>query len=134
MKKLFIVLAVCILSGCTNKTQQAQDCAQGFLDAFIANDFNGAAVFCSDDFNVDFNRAMEDFNKLEDSVKIMIQEQCSKLKANVNSVQRINESDTFIVCYNIVRSCADSTGAGSCQELLDSKLVVVDGKVVSLNN
>ena len=64
----------------------------------------------------------------------MIQEQCSKLKANVNSVQRINESDTFIVCYNIVRSCADSTGAGSCQELIDSKLVVVDGKVVSLNN
>jgi hypothetical protein len=129
MKKLLSVLAVCILCGCANKTQQAQDCAQGFLDAFLANDFNAAAAFCSEDFNVDFSKAMADFDKLDTSVKTMLVEQCSKLKANISSTRRVNESDTFIVSYTIVNCAADS----SAKELVLSELKVVDGKVVSLN-
>lgn len=130
MKKLLFVLAVCILGGCTNKTQQAQDSAQGFLNAFLANDFNAAAAYCSDDFNVDLGKALEDFEKLDSSVKTMLVEQCSKLKANINSTSRVNESDTFIVNYSIVSCEADTTA----KELLKSELKVVDGKVVSLNN
>ena len=133
MKKLLLLLAVCVLSGCANKAQQAQDSAQGFLDAFLANDFNAAAAFCSDDFKVEFGKAMEDFEKLDDSVKAMVMEQCSQLEMKIRSVERVNESDTFIVSYNIVKCAADSAGAEALQELVSSELKVVGGKVVSLN-
>lgn len=133
MKKLLIGLAVCILAGCANKTQQAQESAQGFLDAFLTNDFEKAALFCSEEFNDDFSQATEDFNKLDDSVKNMLKEQCSQLQAIISSVQRVNESDTFIVSYNIVKCVADSTGDVAEQEFIVSELKLVDGKVVSLN-
>lgn len=133
MKRLFILLAVCILAGCTDKTKQAQECAQGFLDAFLANDFSNASAFCSEDFSADFKKAIDDFENLDDSVKMMLQQQCSMLKAKVNSVQRVNESDTFVVCYNIVKSVVDSVGNQTEEELIVSGLKVVDEKVVSLN-
>ena len=123
MKKFLFVLAVCVLGGCVNKAQQAQETAQGFLDAFLANDFKAAAAFCSDDFSVDFGKAIEDFEKLDSPVKEMVVEQCSKLKADISSTTRVNESDTFVVRYSIVNS----------KELISSGLKVVDGKIVSLN-
>lgn len=76
---------------------------------------------------------MEDFSKLDDSVKILLKEQCSQLKAEVVSVERVNESDTFSVNYNIVRVCPDSSGVAAEQGLITSTLKVVDGKVASLN-
>ena len=82
---------------------------------------------------MDFGKAMEDFEKLDDSVKVMLKEQCSQLEMKISSVERVNESDTFIVSYNIVKCAADSTGAEALQELVSSELKVVDGKVVSLN-
>lgn len=124
-------MAICVLAGCANKVDKAQNCAQGFLDAFLSNNFNASAAFCSDDFNVDFNQAMEDFDKLDDSIKILLKEQCTQLRAKVISVERVNESDTFNVNYNIVRPCPDSAGVE--QKLVTSTLKVVDGKVVSLN-
>ena len=133
MKRLLTIVAVCLLASCTGKADKAQSCAQGFLDAFLSNDFNSAASYCTDDFNIDFNQAMEDFSKLDDSVKILLKEQCSQLKAEVVSVERVNESDTFSVNYNIVSVCPDSSGVAAEQGLITSTLKVVDGKVASLN-
>ena len=70
---------------------------------------------------------------MDDSVKNMLKEQCSQLQAIISSVQRVNESDTFIVSYNIVKCVADSTGDVAEQEFIVSELKLVDGKVVSLN-
>ncbi len=132
MKKLFLAVAVILAVGCTNKANQAQECAQQFLDAFLANEYETAAKYCAPDFQVDFNRAMEDFNKLSDDIKVMIAQQCGNLEAVVTSVERVNSSDTFVVNYNIVKPAADSTNAIE-KGVISSSLRVVGGKVQQLN-
>ncbi len=133
MKKVLVIVAICALVGCTSKASKSEDCAQGFLKAFLANDFSGAVAFCSDEFKVEFGRAMEDFTKLDESVKFLLEEQCSKLEANIKGVERLNESDTFIVRYNIVKNIPDSSTVAQSKELFASELKVVEGKVVALN-
>lgn len=132
MKRVFSILALCILAGCADKAGQAQGCADKFLDSYLKNDFEGAAQQCSDGFRQEFNKTIEDFRNLSPQVKEMLQEQCSKLEYGITSVQRVNKSDTFIVEYNIQVAEPDST-AFRQQELVSSTLRVVGGKVDALN-
>lgn len=132
MKKVFSILAVCLLASCADKASQAQGCADKFLDAFLKNDLEGAAQLCSESFKPEFSRSVEDFRNLPQQVKEMVQEQCSALEYEISLVERINKSDTFIVEYNIRRAEPD-TAAFRQQELVESALRIVDGKVDALN-
>lgn len=131
MKKVFSILAVCLLAGCADKAGQAQECAEKFLAAFLKNDFEGATQMCSDGFGKEFSRTVEDFRKLPQQEKEMVQEQCSALEYEISSVQRINKSDTFIVEYNI-KWVEPDTSAFRQQELVESALRIVDGKIDAL--
>ncbi len=131
MKKLLLVVAVTLAVGCANKTNQAQECAQQFLDAFLANEYDAAAKMCSDDFQVNFAKATEDYRNLSDDIKTLLVEQCSSYKAVITSVERVNSSDTFVVNYNIVKPAVDS--AAFEKGIISSSLKVVDGKVHQLN-
>ena len=132
MKKVFSILTLCLLAGCADKAGEAQECAGRFLDAYLKNDFEGAVQQCSEKFGEDFGRTVEDFRNLPQNIKEMLQEQCSQLKYEILSVQRVNKSDTFVVEYNILKSEPD-TAAFRQQELVSSTLMVVGGKVDALN-
>ena len=132
MKKVFSILALCLLAGCADKAGQAQDCAEKFLGSYLKNDFEGAAQLCSEGFKPEFSMAIEDFKTLSPQIKEMLQEQCGLLKYEITGVQRVNKSDTFIVDYNICRSEPD-TSAFKQLELVKSTLMVVGGKVDALN-
>lgn len=132
MKKVFSILALCLLAGCADKAGQAQGCADKFLDAFLKNDLEGATQLCSESFSPEFGRAIEDFNKLSQQEKEMVQEQCSALAYEILGVERINKSDTFIVEYNIKPAKPD-TSAFRQQELVEGALRIVGGKVDALN-
>ena len=132
MKKAFSILALCLLAGCANKADQAQNCAGKFLGAFLGNDFDGATQLCSESFKPEFGKTMDNFRNLNSQVKEMIQEQCSQLKYEITSVQRVNKSDTFMVEYNIRRVEPD-TAAFRQQELVTGTLRVVGGKIDALN-
>ena len=131
MKKLLLVVAITLAMGCSNKEEQAQVCAQQFLDAFLANEYDSAAKLCTDDFKDEFTRATEDYRNLSDDIKALLVEQCNSYKAVVTSVERINSSDTFVVNYNIVKPAADS--AAFEKGIISSSLKIVDGKVQQLN-
>lgn len=131
MKKLLLAVAVTLAVGCTDKTNQAQESAQQFLDAFLANDYDAAAKLCSEDFKVDFAKATEDFRNLGDDIKAIVAQQCSSYKAVVTSVERVNSSDTFVVNYNIVKPAVDSTAFE--KGIISSSLKIVEGKVQQLN-
>lgn len=130
---MLAVLAILAITGCTNRAKQAQECAQGFLNAYLENDFNAAASFCTPEFSVEFEKAMADFSNLEVQMQQMLKEQCAQLKANVLSVERVNESDTFTVNYTIVKAFPDSTSNHAAQWQINSTLKVIDGKVLQLN-
>ncbi len=132
MKRVFSILAMCLLAGCAGKADRAQGCAGKFLDAFLKNDFEVATQLCSDGFRPEFSRTIEDFRNLPQQVKEMVQQQCSALEYEILSVERVNKSDTFMVEYNIIRLETD-TSAFRQQELVVSVLRVVDGKVDALN-
>lgn len=132
MKKLLLVIAATLAIGCSNKTNQAQECAQQFLDAFLANEYDVAAKYCEPEFEKEFSKALDDYRNLSDEIKNMVVTQCSRLKAVVTSVERVNSSDTFVVNYNIVRTAADTTAAFE-EGVITSTLRVVDGKVQKLN-
>ena len=131
MKKLLLVVAAALAVGCTNKTNQAQECAQQFLDAFLANEYDAAAKLCSDDFQVDFAKATEDYRNMSEDIKALLVEQCNSYKAVITSVERINSSDTFVVNYNIVKPAADSSAFE--KGLISSSLKIVEGKVQQLD-
>lgn len=132
MKKLLLVIAVTLAVGCTNKTNQAQECAQHFLDSFLANEYDSAVKYCAPEFEEEFLKAVDDYRNLSEEIKNMVVTQCSKLKAVVTSVERVNSSDTFIVNYNIIKAVADSTAIFE-EGVITSSLRVVDGKVQKLN-
>ncbi len=132
MKKLLLVIAVTLAVGCTNKTNQAQECAQQFLDSFLANEYDSAVMYCAPEFEEEFLKAVDDYRNLSEEIKNMVVTQCSKLKAVVTSVERVNSSDTFIVNYNIIKAVADSTAIFE-EGVITSSLRIVDGKVQKLN-
>ena len=132
MKKVFSILALCLLAGCANKADQAQSCADKFLEAFLGNDFDAATQLCSEDFKPEFGKTISNFRNLNGQVRQMLQEQCAQLSYEITAVQRVNKSDTFIVGYNIQRVEQD-TAAFRQQELVVSTLRIVDGKVDALN-
>ena len=131
MKKLLLAVAVTLAVGCTDKANQAQESAQQFLDAFLANEYDTAAKLCTEDFKEEFVKATEDYRNLSDDIKAIITQQCSSYKAVVTSVGRVNSSDTFVVNYNIVKPAADS--AAFEKGIISSSLKVVEGKVQQLN-
>lgn len=133
MKKISIALVAClaISAGCTNRQVQAEVSAQGFLDAFLANDYDKALQMCSEDFKGHFSKAVSGFRDLDSDIQKLLFEQCALYKAQVVASERINGSDTFKVNYKIVKAAADSaifeTG------VINSSLLVVDDKVCSLD-
>lgn len=131
MKRIFMALALCVAVSCTNKSEVAQNGAQSFLDAFLANDFNTAAACCTEGFQEEFNAATESYRNLDGPIKALLQEECSRYKAEITSVRRVNESDTFLVNYNIVHIAADSLQMK--KGAINSTLVVVEGKVDKIN-
>ena len=132
MKKVFSILALCLLAGCADKAGQAQGCADKFLDSYLKNDFEGALQQCSEVFRPEFGKTIDDFRNLPQQIREMLQEQCSRLKYEVSEVQRVGKSDTFVVEYNIMRAEPD-TAAFKQQELVSGTLRIVNGKVDALN-
>ena len=133
MKKLLLAVAVTLAAGsCTGKADKVQECAQHFLDAFLANEYDQAAKYCTQEFEVEFSKAVEDYRNLSDDIRSMIVAQCSNLKAVITSVERVNSSDTFVVNYNIIKAAAD-TAAAYEEGVITSALKIVDGKVQQLN-
>ena len=132
MRKGLFILAICMFAGCANKADQAQKVAGSFLEAFIANDFKGATQMCSDNFKEEFGKTVADFENLPDQVKQMLKEQCSQIKYEIMSVERVEKSDTFVVNNNIARVQQD-TSSFQQQPLASSSLKIVGGKVDRLN-
>ena len=130
MKKILFILAVCLLAGCTGNEKQAQQCAQQFLDAFLANDYDKAAEFCTNDFQIDFEKVVANFRTLDTNVRALLVSECSQYKAEILSAQSINGTDTFKVDYRIVKAQADTASANN--GFIESSLKVVDGKVYQL--
>ena len=62
----------------------------------------------------------------------MLKEQCSQIKYEIMSVERVEKSDTFVVNYNIARVQQD-TSSFQQQPLASSSLKIVGGKVDRLN-
>lgn len=119
-------------AGCTNKEQQAQKGAQMFLDAFLNNEYDKAAVFCTDDIKEELNRAFEDFKNLDSNMRTLLVNECAQYKVEISSVARINESDSFKVEYKIVKATADSLASES--GCIESNLTLVEGKVSRIGN
>lgn len=130
MKKILMALALCTAVSCTSKSDRAQQGAQNFLDAFLANDYNAAADCCTDGFQVDFNSVTESFKNLDEPIRAILSAECAGYKAEISSVERVAKSDTFIVNYSIVPVVLDSTKMK--KGTINSTLVVVDGKVDKL--
>lgn len=126
-----MTLALCAAVSCTSKTDRAREGAQNFLDAFLANDFNAAAACCTEGFQGDFNATTESYRNLDGQIKAFLQEECSRYRAEIASVERVNESDTFLVNYNIVYISPDSLQMK--KGTINSTLTVVDGKVDKIN-
>lgn len=131
MKKILIFLAVCLAAGCSNSNKQAQECAQSFLDSYLKNDHNSAAQMCSEAFKPQFMQAMETFANLEPTIKEFIMEECSKYRAEIISVEQLNESDTFNVNYRFVKVSPDSSALADL--VMESTLKVAGGKVIKLH-
>ena len=129
MKKIFLALAVCLAAGCTSKEEIAQAGAQNFLDAFLANDYEKAAGFCTDDFKVNFDRVTEDFRNLDTNVRALLVSECSQYTAKVVAAQNLNGSDTFKVGYKIIKAQASWD---SIDNFITNTLTVVEGKVSRL--
>ena len=131
MKLGNILAMACILlaAGCTDKEKLAETAAAGFLDAFLSNEYDKAAEYCSEELKGEFLKATADFNSLEPSIKELLVEECNKYGAEITETTRINKSDTVEVNYKIFRK-ADSLSfeKGAITGLLQ----VVDGKVTSL--
>lgn len=132
MKKIFLALALCAAVSCSNKANQAQECAQNFLDAFLANDFETAVESCSENFRPGFSATIDNFRNLDESIKEIIRSECAKYRAEITSVERINESDTFQVAYTIVKVQPDTLSKIK-EGAINSTLMVVGGKVEQLN-
>lgn len=130
MKKILFILAVCLLAGCTGNEKQAHQGAQQFLDAFLANDYDKAAEFCTNDFQIDFEKVVANFRTLDTNVRALLVSECSQYKAEILSAQSINGTDTFKVDYRIVKAQADTASANN--GFIESSLKVVDGKVYQL--
>lgn len=132
MKKIFLILIAFAAFSCSSKSDEAQRTASDFLAAFLANDYYGAAGYCSEDFEVDFNKILEDFAKLDEPMKGILKEQCSLYQAEILSVEEVNESDTFKVNYQIVKIAPDTASFDSGVAAKNT-LTIYDGKVVRLN-
>ncbi len=116
-------------AGCTNIEKQAQVSANGFLDAFLSNEYEKAAEYCTEEIKGEFAKATADFKTLEPSIKELLVSECSKYGAEVTGVARINKSDTVEVSYRIFKKTDSlSFEKGSVTGTLN----VVDGKISRL--
>lgn len=130
MKKTLVALALCLMvAGCTNKEKQAQDCAGNFLDAFLSNDYDAAAECCSEDFREEFLKTTSGFKDLDSNIRALLISECSKFKAEIVAAKRIEDSDTVVVDYRIVR---DKDSLAFQKGAINGSLVVLDGKVKRL--
>lgn len=127
MKRIFIVLAICMAAGCTSKEQQAKEGAQMFLDAFLSNEYDKAALLCTDEIKEDLNRAFADFKNLDSNVRALLVNECAQYKAEIASVTRINGSDTFKVEYKLIKANSDSLSLDS--SCIESNLTLTGGKI-----
>ena len=130
MKKILAILAAGLIAGCTDVEKVASDNAQNFLDAFLANDYDKAAMMCTDGFKEDFNKVVKDFRELDTNVRALLVNECQQYRAQINSVERVNTSDTFKVEYRIVKAAQDSLSVET--EYIDSNLTLVGDKVSGL--
>lgn len=126
MKKIFLALAVYMAVGCTSKEEIAQIGAQNFLDAYLANDYEKAAGFCTDEFKLEFEQVIADFRTLDTNIRALLVTECSKYAAKVVAAECINGSDTFKVGYKIVKSQPTGDSIDNC---FTNTLTVIEGKV-----
>ena len=131
MKARNIVAAAFVLlaAGCTNMEKQAEASANGFLDAFLSNEYDKAAEYCSQEVKSELDKATADFKTLEPSIKELLVSECSKYGAEVTGATRINKSDTVEVSYRIYKK-ADSLSFE--KGTVTGTLHVVDGKISRL--
>lgn len=129
MKKILFVLAACLAAGCTNVEKQAQDSASGFLDAFLANDYEKAAECCSEGLKEQLRTATGSFSSLDSNIKELLVKECSKYRQEIVSATRAGKSDTVVVEYRIARM-ADSLQFQ--KGAIEGTLYVMDGKIIRL--
>ena len=129
IRNALAIACILLAAGCTDKEKQAETTAAGFLEAFLSNEYDKAAEYCSEDLRGEFLKATADFNSLEPSIKELLVEECNKYGAEIAGTARINKSDTVEVNYKIYRK-ADSLSFE--KGTITGKLQVVDGKVTTL--
>ena len=131
MKTRNIVAVACVLlgAGCTNIEKQAEASANGFLEAFLSNEYDKAAEYCSEEVKGELNKVTADFKSLEPSIKELLVSECSKYGAEVTGATRINKSDTVEVSYRIFKK-ADSLSFE--KGTVSGTLKLVDGKISRL--
>ena len=131
MKTRNIVAVACVLlgAGCTNIEKQAEASANGFLEAFLSNEYDKAAEYCSEEVKGELNKVTADFKSLEPSIKELLVSECSKYGAEVTGATRINKSDTVEVSYRVFKK-ADSLSFE--KGTVSGTLKLVDGKISRL--
>ena len=121
--------AVLLAAGCTSKVKQAETSANGFLNAYLSNEYQKAAEFCSEDLKGEFLKATADFNTLEPQIRELLVAECDKYAVQVCGAVQINKSDTVEVNYRIFKK-ADSLSFE--MGAINGTLQVVDGAVTKL--
>ena len=130
MKKRYIIAAAVLLAaGCTNKEKLAETTANGFLEAYLANEYEKAAEFCNEELGSKFMEATADFSSLDPSVRELIVAECEKYGAEVTGVMQVNKSDTVEVQYQIYKK-ADSLSFERGK--VTGYLKIVGGKITKL--
>lgn len=128
-KNVMAAALVLLAAGCTNMEKQAQASASGFLEAFLSNEYDKAAEFCTEEVKGELSKATADFKKLEPSIRELLVTECNKYGAEITGVARINKSDTVEVSYRIFKK-ADSLSFE--KGTVAGTLNVVDGKISRL--
>ena len=129
IRNIFAMACILLAAGCADKEKQAEITAVGFLEAFLSNEYDKAAEYCSEEVKGELDKATADFKSLEPAIKELLVSECNKYGAEVTGTSRINKSDTVEVSYRIYKK-ADSLSfeKGSVTGTLN----IVDGKISRL--
>ncbi len=123
--RCFIILALIFsVVGCTSKEEKAKEVASSLLDAYTSHDYDAASEVCSQQLGEVLQQAKRDFEALEEDYKEILRKEANSLQAEIGSAYVIGESDTVVVCYNLIKNGCDTA---KCH------LKVVEDKVIAFN-
>ena len=128
MRKIIVIFILSLFFGCSQKENKAESCANGFLKAFIENDYAKAAEFCNADIASKFIDAAEQFNNLDSTTRAVLVKMGEDLSYEIKSVERREKTDSVKVTYHLLKVVKGSaTEQQSNERLKSGTLVIVNG-------